>query len=210
MARRLLLLLAATALLLAACDPDTAPEPPSPDGTVAPTATDTETPAPGVPDPLIPYSPEPTPFRERTTAFARETLTLPTADGGQLWITLDSTAIQREFVDGMRWVSAWVTVENPGDRAWTGRPGEFARMTDELGGTFAAIADIGPADLHPRPQKYDASNRDLQREVTIEAGDSIQGVIVFRPDGGNRRVNISVSMDGGQTWGEWQTAIGPF
>jgi hypothetical protein len=80
------------------------------------------------PDPSVPYSPSPTPFAEKTTGFAGETLTLPTNDGGKLYVTLDSTSMTIEFLDGHRSLAVWLTIENPTDNDWSGVPGRTAHL----------------------------------------------------------------------------------
>jgi hypothetical protein len=162
-----------------------------------------------MPDPLVPYSPSPTPFQEVTWGFLGETLTLPTSGGAKLHVTFDRTALKTTLVDGTRSLSVWVTIRNPGDSAWTGVPGAKARVVDLVPTTFEPVVPAA-ADLHPHPEKYGAVNFDLQQEVTIEPGDSLQGVIVFRPTGGNRSMTLGISFDDGATWGEWQMNLGPF
>ena len=41
-------------------------------------------------------------------------------------------------------------------------------------------------------------------------GGSVRGALVFRPTGGNRPITLRISLDGGTTWGEWQTNLGVF
>lgn len=138
-----------------------------------------------------------------------ETLTLPTSDGQKLQITFDRTAMKAAFVDGYRSLSVWVTITNPGESSWTGVPGADARIVDLAPTMFEPLVPTAE-DLHPHPEKYGAVNFDLQQEVTIEAGDSLQGVIMFHPPGGNRSMTLGISFDGGATWGEWQMNLGPF
>jgi hypothetical protein len=121
----------AFSLTLVACDPDA--ETTTPGSTTAPTASDTGSPAPQGPDPNIPYSPRPSELVPRTTGFITETLTLPTSDDARMLVTVDSTAIEREFTDTYRATSVWVTIENPGDEPWTGVPAAYARISDEAG-----------------------------------------------------------------------------
>ena len=210
MARRpLLVLLALVPLLLTACDPDSETAS-STSQTPGATSTDTSTQAPEGPDPLVPYSPSPSELVPRTTGFVPETLTLPTADGATMLVSVDSTAIKREFVGSYRAMSVWATFENPGEEPWTGVPAGFATIADEAGAVFEPITDPPAADLHPKPERYDASNRDLTRQVTIDPGERLQGVIVFHPTGGNRFITISISANAGGVWGEWATTMGPF
>jgi hypothetical protein len=125
-------------------------------------------------------------------------------------VSVDSTAIKREYIGSYRAMSVWATFENPADEPWTGVPAGFATISDEAGAVFEPIADPPAGDLHPTPERYDASNRDLTREVTIDPGERLYGVIVFHPTGGNRFITISISMNAGGVWGEWATTMGPF
>jgi hypothetical protein len=161
------------------------------------------------PDPLVPYSPSPSQLVPRTTGFVPETLTLPTAEGGTMLVTVETTALDQAFTDGYRSMSVWVTIENPGDEPWTGVPGAFAKISDEGGAVFEPIADPSAADLHPEPERYQASNRNLLESQTIGPGEALKGVIVFRPTGGNRFITIAISLNGGGVWGEWTTTMGP-
>lgn len=208
--RPLLALLAVAAVVLTGCDPSSETTPTPSDAASTPTGTSSSAPPPGEPDPLVPYSPSPSDLVPRTTGFVPETLTLPTPDGGTMLVSVDSTAIEREFTDTYRAMSVWVTVENPGDEPWTGVPAGFAKISDEAGNVFEPIPDPVAGDLHPKPGRYGASNKDLTQEVTIEPGERLQGVIVFHPTGGNRFITISISMNAGGVWGEWATTMGPF
>jgi hypothetical protein len=179
-------------------------------GTTSTDGATPSSPSPSRPDPLVPYSPAPTPFVERTTGFLHETLTLPASDGGTIHVTLDSTAMNTVFTDGYRPLSVWLTVENAGGKPWTGIPAEHAKISDDLGSTFTPIAKPAPADLYPKPQRYGVSNRNLATTTTIGPGRSVHGVIVFHPTGGNRAMDLTISFDGGTTWGTWVMNLGPF
>lgn len=205
-----LIAVAVISLALAACDPDTEPTPTSSGPTGAPTGTESGSSAPDGPDPNVPYSPRPSELAPRTTGFVTETLTLPITEDARMLVTVDSTALRREYQDSYRPLSVWVTFENPGDEPWTGVPAEDARISDEAGAVFEPIPNPPAGDLHPDPDAYGASNRDLTQRTTIAPGGSIRGVIVFHPTGGNRFITIAVSMDGGNVWGEWSTTMGPF
>jgi hypothetical protein len=174
------------------------------------TGTGQSAPSPSRIDPLVPYSPSPTPFQERTNGFLHETLTLPTTDGRKLWVTLDSTAIDMTYVNGTRATSVWMTVQNPGDQSWTGAPGAETTITDDLGGTFLPVRHPTATQLYPKPQRYGYSNRNLTRKLTIQPGQQVQGVVVFIPTGGNRAANLNISLDGGDTWGYWVMNMGPY
>jgi hypothetical protein len=201
-----LLAAAVAAVALAACDRG-GDEPTPSSSSISASET---TPVSTGPDPLVPYSPSPTPFTEKTTGFAAETLTLPTSDGGKLYVTLDSTSMTTAFVDGHRSLAVWLTIENPNDKDWTGVPGRNSRLSDELGVSFLPIPNPTDADLHPDPARYGYSNRNLDAEVTIPSGGTLQGAIVFRPTGGNRPISLEMSVDDGLTFATWETNLGPF
>jgi hypothetical protein len=201
-------LAASLCIALAGCTTETTS--PSPDATAGTSSSSGSTPTdrPTV-DPLVPYSPAPTPLDATTNGFVTETLTLPSGDGGTMLVTVDGTAIDTRYVEGHRSMSVWVTLENPTERSWTGVPAAFASITDEAENVFEPV-DPTAADLHPKPERYGASNLDLHGSRTIEPGESLQGVIVFRPTGGNRAITISISLNGGGVWGTWITTMGPF
>jgi hypothetical protein len=201
-----LAVVAIVALTLAGCDPSGESSASSSAPSTGPgTAT-----TPAGPDALPVYSPSPTPFTEKTTGYLGETLTLPTGDGGKLYVTYESTSMTTEFVDDRRSLAVWLKVENPGDKDWTGDLGADAEVADETGLSFRAVPRPASEDVHPHPERYGYSNRNLARTTTVGAGDSVQGVIVFRPSGGNRDITIELSLDGGTTVASWQTAMGPF
>lgn len=207
-ARHLVVVPLAALLVLPACEGSDPTTSASPTGPTSTTSSPAGTGAPGEPDPLVPFSPAPTEVGERTAGWLGETLLVRTPDGS-LWVSVDSTAMTPFAANGSRMLSVWITVHNPGDAAWTGAPGTDALLTDEAGNTFLPISDPSTDELHPTPEAYGASNRNLAGSVTVEAGASLQGVIVFRPTGGNRPVVFSMSLDGeGRT--EWQTNLGPF
>lgn len=201
-------LVASLCVALAGCTTETTS--PSPDASTGSSSSSTSTPTeqPKV-DPLVPYSPASTPLDATTNGFVTETLTLPSGDGGTMLVTVDGTAIDTEYVEDRRSMSVWVTLENPTDRTWIGVPAAFATITDEAENVFEPV-DPTAADLHPTPERYGASNLDLHRSRTVGPGGSLQGVIVFRPTGGNRAITISISLNGGGVWGTWITTMGPF
>ena len=160
-------------------------------------------------DPLVPYSPAPTPFVERTTGFIPDTLTLPTADGGKLYVTPVTTTMTTTYVHDTRALAVYLEVENPGDPTWTGSVGTDAEVTDLTGAVFPAVSPA-PGDLHPDPQRYGGSNQSLLKPVTVKAGATASGTLVFHVTGGNRPITLRISLDGGATWGEWATNLGVF
>jgi hypothetical protein len=172
-------------------------------------APDASGPAPTGVDPLVPYSPAPTPFVERTTGFIPDTLTLPTSDGGKLYLTPLTTTMTTIYVHEARAFVVYLDVENPGEVSWTGTVGADAQVTDLTGAVFVA----GPAshgDLHPDPQRYGGSNRNLLKPIAARPGATVQGALVFHVTGGNRPITLRISVDGGTTWGEWATNLGVF
>ncbi len=196
---------AVSSLSLVACDPATTTTEPA----LVPTPTSSSPTVRPEVDPLVPFSPAPTPFQEITSGFAEDTLTLPTTDGGPLHVTFDSTALSLTVVEGYRSFSVWFTVRNPGDTPWTGSVGSTAVLVDLNEAQFAAVVGPSPAELHPNPGRYGRSNDDLTTPISLEPGQVRRGVIVFRPTGGNRLVEIRLTLDG-ETWGTWQTPLGVF
>ena len=179
--------------------PSTSPAPASSDGSPTPS---------GV-DPLVPYSPATTPFAERTSGFIPDTLTLPTSDGGKLYVTPVTTTMTVAYVHGTRALAVYLTLENPGDAAWHGMVGADAEITDLTGATFPAVPPA-PGDVHPDPARYGGVDRSLQKPVRVAPGAKVKGVLVFHPTGGNRPITLRISLDGGTTWGEWATNLGVF
>jgi hypothetical protein len=160
-------------------------------------------------DPLVPYSPSTTPFEERTSGFVPDTLTAPTGDGGRLYITPVTTTMTTAYVHDTRALAVYLTIENPGDKAWTGTVGAHAQVTDQNGAVFPA-EQPATGDLHPDPERYGGTNRNLLRPVRISAGAKVNGALVFHPTGGNRPITLRISLDGGSTWVEWATNLGVF
>jgi hypothetical protein len=198
--RAVLSVIALAVVVLIACDPEPATE----------TTTGTAAPAPTTIDPLVPYSPSPTPFEQITSGFAGDILTLPASDGGTIHVELVNTALPVGYDDaGLRPFSVYLTVTNVGEDAWTGVPGRGARVTDESGGFNQAEPDPDPADLHPSPQRMGVSNTNLMDEIELGPGESVDGVLLFITGGGNRPVTVSVTFDDGTTQGSWFTSMGP-
>jgi hypothetical protein len=160
-------------------------------------------------DPLVPYSPPPTPFTERTSGFIPDTLTLPTTDGTKLAVTPITTTMTLTFVHETRALVVYMDVRDGGDKAWSGVVGADAQVTDVVGGVFPAEA-AEKGDLHPHPARYGGSNRSLLDEITVKPGTTVSGALVFHITGGNRAITLRLSLDGGTTWGEWATNLGTF
>jgi hypothetical protein len=160
-------------------------------------------------DPLVPYSPPTTPFEERTSGFVPDTLTAPTDGGGKLYLTPVTTTMTTAYVHETRALAVYLTIENPGDHAWSGTVGTHAQITDLTGGVFPA-EQPAKGDLHPDPSQYGGENRSLLRPVKVPAGQNVKGVLVFHPTGGNRPITLRISVDGGSTWVEWATNLGVF
>jgi len=164
----------------------------------------------GLPDPLVPYSPSPTPFVVRTEGFTGHTLTLPGSGGAALRVTLVSSALDTRWANELRVFDVWFTLQNTGEVAWAGAPAAFMTITDEMDRVFLPLQDPRPGFLHPDPEAYGGSNLDLSQTQTIAAGATLQGVAVFRMPGAFRPVTLAISFDDGATWGSWQTSYGPY
>ena len=160
-------------------------------------------------DPLVPYSPSPTPFTERTTGFIPDTLTAPTSGGGAVSLTPVTTTMTTAYVHETRAFVVYLSVRNPGDSRWTGTVGDDAQVTDLSSGVFPTTRPA-PGDLHPDPARYGGSNRSLLRPITVAPGTTRRGALVFHVTGGNRPITLRISLDGGTTWVEWATNLGVF
>ena len=184
----------AAVIVLVACEPDgSAPNPsttPPPPATTAP-----PTPTGIGPDPLVTWSPTPRPVGERGEGWFRETLLVTAPDGVQLHARPVSTSMTLEYVDDARSLAIWIDIENVSDADWRGVFGADATLTDEFGNTFLPIASPEQRDLHPDPQRYGYTNRNLMQPVELAAGERMQGVLVFRPTLGNRPATLSVTLD---------------
>ena len=176
--------------------------------TTGSTSTDTTSSASGV-DPLVPYSPAPTPFVERSTGFVPDTLTAATLDGGRLYLTPVTTTMTMTYVHETRAFVVYLDVQNPGDAVWTGRIGADAEVTDPTGAVFPAVPPAS-GDLHPDPQRYGGSNQSLLQSVTVKPGATVSGALVFHVSGGNRPITLRISVDDRTTWAEWATNLGVF
>jgi hypothetical protein len=124
-------------------------------------------------------------------------------------VTLLSTAIGPVAGPDGRPFSLWLEVENADGSAWSGYPGGFVTVTDESGAVFQPIPSPTQVDLHPHPERYGASNRNLHRPMTIDPGRTVSGVSLFHVPGGYRPVSVAASFDKGTTWVTWQTSFGP-
>src|SRR5512141_215008 len=151
--------------------------------TPTPTGSGGTTPTPSGVDPLVPYSPATTPFAERTTGYIPDTLTLPTADGGKLYVTPVTTTMTVAYVHNTRALAVYLTLENPGDKAWSGTVGANAEITDLNAATFPAQKPA-KGDVHPDPGQYGGINRNLLQPVRVSPGATVKGVLVFHPTGG--------------------------
>jgi hypothetical protein len=169
----------------------------------------TPTPSPSGVDPLVPYSPPPTPATASTSGFVPDVLTASTEGGGSVQLTPVTTTMTTTYVDETRALTVYLTAANPGDDRWRGTIGADAEVTDLSGGVFPATRPA-PGDLHPSPGRYGGSNRSFLRPVSIPAGGSVKGALVFHVTGGNRPITLRISLDGGTTWVEWATNLGVF
>ncbi len=160
-------------------------------------------------DPLVPYSPAPTPAGVSTTGFVPDPLTAATDDGGSIELTPVTTTMTTAFVHGARALTVYLTAANPGSDRWSGTIGTDAEVTDLDGGVFPATRP-DPGDLHPAPARYGGSNRSFQRPVAIPPAGTVKGALVFHVTGGNRPITLRISLDGGTSWVEWATNLGVF
>jgi len=167
------------------------------------------TPSPSGVDPLVPYSPPPTPAAVSTSGFVPDVLTAPTDGGGSVRLTPVTTTMTTSYVHETRALTVYLTASNPGHDRWSGTIGADAEVTDLSGGVFPATRPA-PGDLHPSPARYGGSNRSFLRPVSIPAGGSAKGALVFHVTGGNRPITLRISLDGGTTWVEWATNLGVF
>jgi hypothetical protein len=136
-------------------------------------------------------------------------LTLPTSEGGTLAVTPVTTTMTLRFVDEARAFVVYFDVRDMSGAAWSGIVGADAQVTDAIGGVFPAEAPA-KGDLHPDPSRYGGSNRSLLQRISVRPHATVQGALVFHVTGGNRAITLRLSLDGGQTWGEWATNLGTF
>lgn len=176
--------------------------------TAAPSTTPPSPSATGV-DPLVPYSPPPTPHAAATSGFIPDTLTAPTDGDGSIQLTPVTTTMTMAYVHQTRALTVYLTATNAGSDPWRGAIGADAQVTDLDGAVFPS-ARPAAGDLHPDPGRYGGSNRSLQRPVAIAPGASVKGALVFHVTGGNRPITLRISLDGGTTWVEWATNLGVF
>ena len=113
------------------------------------------------------------------------------------------------FVHETRAFVVYVDVRDMGGADWSGVVGANAQVTDATGGVFPAEPPAA-GDLHPDPGRYGGSNRNLLHRVTVRRDHTVSGALVFHVTGGNRAITLRLSLDGGQTWGEWMTNLGTF
>lgn len=147
---------------------------------------------------------------DRTNGWAGDTIAVPNSVGGTMHVTLISTAIGPVPGPDGRPFSIWFTIENVDGPAWSGYPGGFVTVTDGAGVVFEPIPTPLPDELHPRPERYDASNLDLHKPRTIGPGGRVSGVSLFRVPGGYRPVTVAISFDKGATWATYETSFGPY
>jgi hypothetical protein len=188
-------------LVVAACTGTTT-------STAAPSTTTPTSSGSGV-DPLVPYSPSPTPDAAATSGFIPDTLTATTDGGGSMRLTPVTTTMTMAYVHESRAFTVYLTATNPGTNPWRGAIGADAQIADLNGAVFPSTRP-GPGDLHPDPGRYGGSNRSFERPVSIAPGASAKGALVFHVTGANRPVTLRISLDGGTTWVEWATNLGVF
>jgi hypothetical protein len=177
--------------------------------TTGTTTTTSPVPTPTGVDPLVPYSPGPTPDAAATTGFIPDMLTAPTTGGGAVQLTPITTTMTLAYDDQSRSFTVYLTATNPGHDRWKGSIGDDAEVTDLTGGVFPATPPAR-GELHPDPAQYGGSNRSFLRPVSLAPGASVKGALVFHITGGNRPITVRISLDGGTTWVEWATNLGVF
>lgn len=201
-------LVLAAAFALAACE--AGGEEPSPTPSITPTALASEpAPSPTVigQDPLVTWSPEPKAVGERGEGWLGERLLVTAPGDVHLHVEPVSTSMTLGFEGGARSLAIWIEIENAGDADWNGVFGAQVTLTDELGNTYLPVASPTPGDLHPDPDRYGFTNRNLMRPVAVPTGERTQGVLVFRPTLGNRTARLHVTLDGQRTT-SWVVNIG--
>jgi hypothetical protein len=162
--------------------------------------------------PYAVYSPPPPPSEPITTGYLGETLTLDVGDRRTLRLTFHSTAMNAvaAIEDQPRHFSVWLTVENPSDAPWRGDLGPLAHVTDDIGGDVAADPSPAPGDYSSAANRLGFSNRNLARSISIPAGGSVDGVLIFQLYGGNRVVHVTIDSPSGADPVAWETNFGVF
>ena len=200
----------AAALLLVACEPTGGNDAtPRPTASAAPEVTETPSPTVIGPDPLVTWSPQPQPVSERNEGWLGEPLLVTAPGDVRLVVTPVSTSMTLDYVEGARSLAIWIQVENAGDATWRGVLGANARLTDEFANVYPPVVSPTIRDVHPNPDRYGYSNRNLMRPISVAPGERRQGVLVFRPTLGNRAATLAVTLDDERTT-SWVVNIGQF
>ena len=162
--------------------------------------------------PYAVYSPPPPPSGPITTGYLGQTLTLDVGEGQVLELTFHSTAMSAvaAIENQPRQFSVWLTVENPSDSPWRGNLGPLAHVDDDLGGNVAADPSPAPGDLSGAADRLGFSNKNLAKPISIPAGGSVDGVLLFQMYGGNRVVFITIDSPTGGDPIVWETNFGVF
>jgi hypothetical protein len=200
----------AAALLLVACEP-TGGTDATPTAAASPAPPPSASPSPAVvgSDPLVTWSPQAQAVGERSEGWLGEPLLVTASGDVRLVVTPVSTSMTLEYVNGARSLAIWIEVENAGDASWRGVLGANARLTDEFGNVYVPIASPTSRDVHPNPDRYGYSNRNLMRPIGLAPGERRQGVLVFRPTLGNRPATLTITLDDERTT-SWVVNIGQF
>ncbi len=202
---------AVVVLALSACDGSgsstATPTGEAPSSASGPTGTPTE-----AATPYLVYSPPPPPTGPITSGYLGSTLTLDVGDGQRLRLTFHSTAMSAvaAIENQPRQFSVWLTVENPTDAPWKGDLGPLAHVDDDVGGNVAADPSPAPGDYSTAADRLGFSNRNLATPISIPAGESVDGVLLFQLYGGNRVVYITVDSPSGGEPIVWETNFGVF
>jgi hypothetical protein len=197
-------------LALTACD-GTGSSPASASSTVPPPSATTAT-ASGAAGPYLVYSPPPPPSGPITSGYLGSTLTLDVGNGQQLRLTFHSTAMSAvaALYNQPRQFNVWLTVENPGDQPWKGNLGPLAHVDDDLGGDVAVDPAPAPGQFSSSAKRLGYSNRNLAKPISVPAGGSVGGALLFQMYGGNRVVYVTIDSPAGADPVVWETNFGIF
>jgi hypothetical protein len=200
----------AIALALAACDGGGSST--STPSTSTPSAAATTPASTGAASPYLVYSPPPPPSGPITSGYLGSTLTLDVGAGQRLRLTFHSTAMSAvaAIENQPRQFSVWLTVENPNDAPWKGNLGPLAHVDDDIGGNVAVDVSPAPGDFSTAAKRLGFSNRNLAEPISIPAGTSVDGVLLFQMYGGNRVVYITIDSPSGGDPIIWETNFGVF
>lgn len=143
----------------------------------------------------------PSPTTEPTTIEADfgDGATIHDGTGAELEVTLSSTAVPPDPAEsGNELVEIFLTLENTGDVAYSGNPSEGATLYSTPSG--AAEPVVGEAGI---TGPFGEQVTDLNAEITLEPGESIDGFIVFEIPPGEEHTFFDIVLEGGSETAEW-------